>query len=335
MRKSLRAGVIGVGTFGSMHARVYAEAESADLVAVADIRADAIQNFVSKYGVRGYTDYNELLEKEDLDIVSVCTSDELHLKPVLAAAAAGKHILVEKPLAMNVSDCDAMIRATEDAGVKLMVGQILRFDPRYYAAHQAIADGQIGIPVHIFARRNNLLKSALRLGDHTSVLYFLGVHDIDFINWCIDDKVERVYAESVVRKFRDKKIADSYLALIKFRNGTVASLEVSWILPASFSKRLDARFDAVGTEGAIYVDGSGQAVEVYHTDVSVCPDVMYAPEVRGKYTGILRDEIEHFIECVQQNKTPAVTGRDGKAAVEVVCAIAESVEKQQPVYLQC
>jgi len=335
MNKSLRAAVIGVGTFGSMHAKVYAEIESADLVAVADIRADAVQNFVSEYGARGYTDYNELLEKEDLDIVSICTSDELHLKPVLAAAAAGKHILVEKPLAMNVSDCNTMISAAVDAGVKLMVGQILRFDPRYYTARQAIADGQIGTPVHLFARRNNLLTSALRLGDHTSVLYFLGIHDIDFINWCIDDKVERVYAESVARKFRDKKIADSYLALIKFQNGTVASLEVSWILPASFAKRLDARFDVVGTEGTIYVDGSGQAVEIYNADGSVCPDVMYAPEIHGKYTGILRDEITHFVECVQQNKTPAVTGQDAKAAVEVVCAIAKSVEKQQPVYLQC
>jgi len=333
MYGSLRAGVIGVGTFGSMHAKVYAEMESANLVAVADIQAERVQYFASQYGARGYTDYNELLEKEDLDIVSICTSDELHLKPVLAAAAAGKHILVEKPLAINVSDCDTMIQAAESAGVKLMVGQILRFDPRYYAARQAIADGQIGTPVHIFARRNNLLTSALRLGDHTSVLFFLGVHDIDFINWCVESKVERVYAESVVRTFPEKNIADSYLALIKFQDGTIASLEVSWILPASFSKRLDARFDAVGTEGAIYVDGSGQAVEIYRADESSCPDVMYAPEIRGKYTGILRDEITHFVECVQQDKAPAVTGQDGKAAVEVVCAIARSMEKQQPVYL--
>ena len=332
MRKDLRAGVIGVGTFGSLHARIYAELESTDLVAVADIQTERRQHF-AQHGVRGYADYNELLEKEDLDIVSVCTSDELHLKPVLAAAAAGKHILVEKPLAMNVSDCDAMIRATESAGVKFMVGQILRFDPRYYTARQAIAEGQIGAPVHFFARRNNLLTSASRLGKHTSVLFFLGIHDIDFMNWCVESKVERVYAESVSRVLRDMGTADSYLALIKFQDGTIASLEVSWVLPMSFSKRLDAQFEAMGTEGTIFVDGSGQAVEIYRADQSACPDVMYAPEIYGRYTGILRDEIMHFVQCVQQDKTPAVTGHDGKAAVEVVCAIAESVEKQQPVYL--
>jgi len=333
MNRRLRVGVIGVGTFGSLHARVYAELDSAELVAVADIQQERTQNLVSQYGVRGYADYNELLEKEDLDIVSVCTSDELHLAPVLAAAAAGKHILVEKPLAVNVPDCDTMIQAAENAGVKLAVGQILRFDPRYYAAREAISDGQIGDTVHLFARRNNLITSAERLGKHTTVLFFLGIHDIDFMNWCVGSKVERVYAESVSRVLRDIDAADSYLALIKFQDGTIASLEVSWILPQSFSKRLDARFEAMGTEGTVFVDGSGQAVEVYRTDESACPDVMYAPEIYGKFTGILKDEISHFVQCVQQNKTPAVTGQDGKAAVEVVCAIAESVEKQRLVYL--
>jgi UDP-N-acetylglucosamine 3-dehydrogenase len=153
------------------------------------------------------------------------------------------------------------------------------------------------------------------------------------MNWCVGSKVERVYAESVTRVLQDMNTADSYLALLKFQNGTIASLEVSWILPESFAKRLDARFDLVGTKGSIYVDGSGQAVEVYRADSAECPDVMYAPEIRGKYTGILRDEIAHFVECVQHDKTPDVTGQDGKAAVEVVCAIAESVEKQEPVYL--
>jgi predicted dehydrogenase len=153
------------------------------------------------------------------------------------------------------------------------------------------------------------------------------------MNWCVESKVERVYAESVSRALRDKEIADSYLALMKFQDGTIASLEVSWILPRSFSGRLDAKFEAVGTGGTIFVDGSGQVVEIYRADESTCPDVMYAPEIYGRYTGILRDEIVHFVECVQQDKVPAVTGQDGKAAVEVVCAIAESVEKQQPVYL--
>lgn len=335
MGNKLRAGVIGVGTFGSLHARVYSELDSVDLVAVADIQPEKVQQIASQYGVKAYTDYNELLESADLDMVSVCTSDELHMAPVLAAAAAGKHILVEKPLAKSMQDCDVMIKAAEDAGVKLMVGQILRFDPRYYAARRAIVEGQIGDPVHFYARRNNPIGNAMRLGNHTSVLFFLGIHDIDFINWCARSRIERVYAESVSRVLKDRDIdtPDSYLALMKFADGTIASLEVSWILPQSFSGRLDAQFEAVGTEGTMFVDGSGQAVKLHLADSSTCPDVMYAPELYGRYTGILKDEIKHFVECIQQDKTPAVTGQDAKAAVAVVCAMAESVEKGKPVYL--
>ena len=333
MPKSLRAGVIGVGTFGSQHARIYAEHDSVDLVAIADLRTDRLDDLARIYNVRTYTDFKELLSKESLDLVSVCTSDELHVEPVLAAVEAGVHVFVEKPLAMSVSDCDTMIQKSERAMIKLMVGHILRFDPRYYTARQAIANGQIGNPVHLSARRNNLITSAERLAKHTSVAFFLGIHDIDFMNWCIESKVERVYAESNTCMLKDIGTADSCLALIKFHNGTIASLEVSWILPLSFSKRLDAQFSAIGTKGAVYVDGSGQAVEVYLQDESSCPDVMYAPEIDGRYTGILRDEISHFIECVMYDKKPAVSGQDGKKAVEVVCAITESLKTQQPIYL--
>ena len=333
MPERLRAGVIGVGTFGSQHARIYAEHGSVDLVAVADLRTDRLDDLAKRYNVRAYTDFNDLLNKENLDLVSVCTSDEFHVEPVLSAVNSGVNVLVEKPLAITVSDCDNIIRESDKAGVKLMVGHILRFDPRYYTARQAIANGQIGNPVHLSARRNNLITSAERLGRHTSVAFFLGIHDVDFMNWCVGSDVERVYAESNTCALKDLGTADSCLALIKFHNGTIASLEVSWILPLSFTKRLDAQFVVVGTKGAVYVDGSGQAVEIYLQDEGSCPDVMYAPEIGGRYTGILRDEISHFIECVLSDRRPAVTGQDGKAAVEVVCAITESLKTKQPVYL--
>jgi len=333
MSRKLRAGVIGVGTFGSQHARVYAELDFVDLVAISDIKTDRLDDLTGKYNVRAYTDFSELLNKEKLDMVSVCTSDELHIEPVLSAINSGVNVLVEKPFAMNVADCEILIHESEKAGIKLMVGHILRFDPRYYIARQSIVNGQIGSLVHLTARRNNLIKSAERLARHTSVAFFLGIHDIDFMNWCAGSKAERVYAESNSNVLKDIGADDSCLALIKFQNGTIASLEVSWILPNSFSKRLDAQFSAVGTDGAIYVDGSGQAVEVYTGDESSCPDVMYAPEIGGRYTGILRDEIAHFVDCIMYDKKPAVSGQDGMEAVRVVCAIAESLKTKQPVYM--
>ena len=300
-------------------------------MAVADIQAERTQHFAALYGAKGYADYNELLEKADLDIVSVCTSDELHLKPVLAAAAAGKHILVEKPLAVNVPDCDTMIQAAENAGVKLMVGQILRFDPRYYAARQAISDGQIGAPVHFFARRNNLLKSAKRLGKHTSVLFFLGIHDIDFINWCAESKVERVYAESVSRVLRDMDTADSYLALIKFQDGTIASLEVSWILPESQPYLVDHCVKLIGSKGSTYVDLRNRGLEKY------CEKAEYTSggdTINGYGRGFSYDSMYHFLDCIIKDKEPISNETDGLMNTAILCAMLDSAEKGEQVKVE-
>ncbi|HGJ67310.1 TPA: Gfo/Idh/MocA family oxidoreductase, partial [bacterium] len=305
----LRAGVIGVGTFGAMHARIYAENDFCELVATADIRSERLNEMESAYKCKGYSDFRDMLKMENLDLVSICTSDELHVEPALSAIRSGVNVLVEKPLAINVADCDTIVNESQKYGVKLMVGHLLRFDPRYYTARQAIMNGQIGTPIHLYARRNNLKSSADRLAKHTSVAFFLGIHDIDFMNWCINSKVERVYAESVNRILTDIGTADTCMALIKYQDGTIASLEVSWVLPSSFFKRLDAQFEAVGTEGAVYIDGSGDCVEIFGAQANPVPDVMYSPEIYGNYAGILVDEISHFVDCVKDDKTPVVTGQ--------------------------
>lgn len=331
MDQPLGLGVIGVGTFGRLHARVFAEAKEARLVAVADLDEARAREVAETFDCTAYTDYREVLQREDVQAVSVCTTDRLHLAPVVAAAQAGKHILVEKPLATSVADCEVMIEAARSAGVKLMVGQILRFDPRYYAAYKALREGQIGELVHLFARRNNRLQSAERLADKTSVLFFLGVHDVDFFNWCIGRRVVRVYAEVSQRVLADSP--DTFLALIHYADGPIASLEVSWVLPPTYPGRLDARLEMVGTQGTIFVDGSGSEVEVHRAGVNECLDTRYAPEVNGRLVGILRDELHHFIECIQTDRPPLVTGEEGRAAVAVICAIEESAATGKPVLL--
>lgn len=331
MSDKIGVGVIGVGRFGRLHAKVYSELESAQLVAVADIDEKRAQEVGTECGAQSYVDFRPLLARDDIDAVSICTSDNLHVAPAVAAAEAKKHILVEKPLASSVADCEKIIAATEKTGVKLMVGQILRFDPRYHAARQAIVEGQIGEIVHFYARRNNVITSAQRLASTTSVLFFLGIHDIDFMNWCAQSPIERVYAETTRKVLATG--ADSTLALLHFTNDIIASLEISWILPKSYSGSLDARFEAVGTMGALFIDGSSQSTTIYQTDGSTCPETYYAPLVYGKTVGILQQEIAHFVECIRDDKEPFISGEDGKAAVKVAAAIAESVQKGGPVYL--
>ena len=222
MDRKMRAGVIGVGAFGSLHARVYSELESAELVAVADVNEECLSSVTARLGVEGYGDYNQLLERDDIDIVNICTTDKLHLEPVTAAARAGKHVLVEKPLASSVEDCDTMIQAASSAGVKLMVGQILRFDPRYHETYRAIEQGQIGDLVHVYTRRSNGVSSARGRADKTSVLFFLGIHDIYFVNWCARSEVEVAYGLSNTKVLEEFDTPDSTLALLKYKSGMIA-----------------------------------------------------------------------------------------------------------------
>ena len=323
MKERLGIGVIGVGTFGSLHAQLYAQLDICELKAVADVDPERLDAVCPRLDVEGYTDYRELLKREDVHAVSICTTDELHVAPAVAAAHAGKHLLVEKPLALTPQDCDTIIEAARAAGVKLMVGHILRFDPRYVAAREAIHEGVIGELVHLYARRNNPLSNAQRLGRHTSVLFFLGIHDLDFIHWCVGASAQRVYAEATSRVLTGTP--DTVLALLRFPGGALASLEASWVLPESFPGRLDACFEAVGTDGALYVNGGSETVAIAGERFEQ-PELFYAPQVLGERVGILRDELAHFLACVLYDQEPIAGGREGRAAVEAACAIQRSFE---------
>ena len=126
---------------------------------------------------------------------------------------------------------------------------------------------------------------------------------------------------------------DSVLALIRFDNGAIASLETTWVLPRSFPSKLDARFEAVGTKGAIYVDVYAQGLKIHTESGAEFPHTAYAPEFEGKLIGVLRDEILHFLECVREDKEPLVPGPEARGAVEVAGAIAQSLERSAIVNL--
>ena len=323
----LGVGVIGVGTFGNLHARTYRDLDMCELKAVADVSQERLDVCCRDLQADGYADYQELLAREDIDAVSICTTDELHVEPALAAAAAGKHMFIEKPLAMTVDDCDTIIAAAQSAGVKLTVGHILRFDPRYIVAYQKIANGEIGQLVHMCVRRNNPLSSSNRLSMHTSVLFFLGVHDLDFLNWCAGTKPDRVYAQAVSRVLTHTP--DTVLAVLRFPDGSIASLEACWVIPQSFDK-LDAKFEAVGTDGAIYVDGGRRDVLLFRERVEY-PDYLAAPELLGERGGSLRDELNHWLVCVARGGQPRVSPEDARAAVVVAKAMEESYRTGMPV----
>ncbi|NLW50761.1 MAG: Gfo/Idh/MocA family oxidoreductase [Candidatus Brocadiaceae bacterium] len=323
-------GVIGIGVFGRLHARVCAESDRLRLAAACSRREASVAPLAERYGVWTTTDYRELVARPDVDIVIVCSPDGLHCRHGVAALEAGKHVFVEKPMAVTVPECDRMIEAAERSDVRLTVGQILRFVPRYAAARERIAAGEIGRIIHMYARRNNTLAAARHTLGTTTPVFRLGSHDLDFMLWCAHCPVVSVYARQVNRLLKPEEGPDCVLSLLTFADGAIAALETSHALPEGSPSVMSALFEAVGTEGSLEIDGAWDGMEIV-ADGRL--QMGSARPVRGRIVGPIVDEIADFARCVREGTPPAVTPEEAREVVRVVCAIHESARSDRPVEL--
>lgn len=327
--KILRVGVIGLGVMGLRHAQVCHELASIELVGVADIKPEVVQRASEQFGVRGFSDYQELLEHVAMDAVVIATPDQFHRAPCELAAARGLDIFLEKPIALTLADGQAIIDAARQHNVKLMVGHTLRYDPRYIAVKQAALNDKFGDIIHLYARRNATVRSGRRLEGRTDAMLFQGVHDIDFLLWLTGAKVTRVWAESVSKVLTDLKIPDATLATLRFANGAVALLEQSWALPIGVPALLDAQLEVVGSKGAAYIDFHQPSLSFFTDGAFTQPDVILS--LPGAH--YLKDEHEQFIAFVNGTAAPKVSGEDALEALRVALAIVESAQTGKPVEL--
>ncbi|MFO7947944.1 MAG: Gfo/Idh/MocA family oxidoreductase [Armatimonadota bacterium] len=329
----LKASVIGLGMMGERHARIWAELPYTELVSVYDIVAEKAESVASELGCQVATSLEETVG-DAIDIVSICTDDHHHVEPCRAAASAGTHILLEKPLATSLQDCDAIIDACEKNGARLMVGHVVRFDPRYQVGRSAIADGAVGDIVHVYARRNNIVRSGRRIGPRTSVAYFLGVHDIDIMRWYTGAEIERVYAESSRKVLVSEGADDTIFTVMKFSDGAAGCLETCWVVPEGQPNTLDARIEVIGTSGRVAVQaGPVDDAVITSAERASRADVLYGPEVNGKLDGALRTQLEHFAECIANDEAFLISPEDARKSVAVASAIHESLETNAPVVL--
>ncbi len=339
MVRTIGVGLIGTGLWGGMHARTYAAVPGVELRGVADIAPERAEALARQYGARPYASHTELLKDETIEAVSVVTPDFAHEEILVDAARAGKHILAEKPLATSVAACERILNEVEAAGVHLMVDFHARWSPPLHKAWQAVRDGDIGTPQHVYYRLNDRVfvpMEMLSWAGRSSVLWFVGSHAIDTVRWLLGEEVTRVYAVSGKRVLVSRGIdtADYYLYNLEFRSGATAVIENSWILPNTMPNIVDVKCELVGDRGALYVDQShNRALEKYTESDGQYPDVFVLPSVYGEQKGFAAESIRYFAECIRDGRTPMVTGRDGLEATRVICAIEESVRSRQPVDL--
>jgi len=334
-------GVIGLGFIGFKHARIYKESSRTELVAVCDVVEEKARSVASELGAKKwYVDYEKLLRDPDIEAVSICTPDPLHRDPVVRAAEAGKHILLEKPLSTSLEDADAIISAVESAKVKLEIGLVLRFDPTYFRARKLVSEGTLGEPKSVHGRRvlsgPESLEYMKRLG--TSFPIFLGVHDFDAMRWIMSTEVKSVYAEGVKKSETAKKVHvhDAVWTLMRFQNDAIGCYETGGGRPKPYDV---AKLELTGTEGCVVIDcfsetsGVGTMRQLDKQGLKAFSEVLYWPEAHGRVGGALRDEVEHFARYVLDEEGPVTTLQDGRAATEVALAVHESLNTGRPVSL--
>lgn len=329
----LRAAVVGVGLIGSLHARIYKEHPHTILVAVVDARMERAREVADQLGVKWYTDVNEMLAREHIDVVSVATPEQQRPDLALACARQGKHLLLEKPLAPNLAEADRLISRLEITGVRTMVNFILRSDPRYLKAKEAMVDGSIGEPCTISARRRGSFRAAESYGPWTDLLISTAIHDLDVMVWVNSSPVERVYAEAVVKRCAQWGHEDAVMALLRFQNGAIGALECSWVLPPTLPAPLDVSLHVVGTAGGVFIDGSNQGVVVINGERYSMPDLAHWPISLGRVGGALRANIDQFITSLRTGEPVAASLQEARYAQELVEAVKSSIRSKEPVIL--
>ncbi len=344
--KRVRLGVVGVGSWGRMHIRAYLQHASADLVAICDQDAKRAASTAKEFGVgRYFTSVDEMLA-EGLDGISIATPDTAHADIAVKAASQGVHVLVEKPLATTVRECQRMIAAARAKDVYLMVDWHNRWNPAYFYAWQAIRNGELGDISYIYYRLSDTIYVPTKMlpwAGESSVMLFLGSHALDTTCWLVGAKPERVFCQRKEGVLTGQGIptADMYITLVDFANGATAVIENSWVLPQSSPSLIDHKCEIIGSKGVIYLDPTHDRAIAKYTgktpagfpDASF-PDIFVTPEIHGRQMGFSVESMYHFVECLRDGKRPLTSGEDGLLNTRLIIAAEESARKGTPVKLR-
>ena len=330
----LRVGVIGVGWFGTVHCRGIADHPQLELAALCDNSEERLAEMAREHGVaRTCTDYRELVEDPAIDVLAVVTPWDHHAAPTLAGLAAGKHVLVEKPMASTVEDCQRMCDAARDGGAILMVGHICRFNPRYIAAKREIDAGRIGKVVAINARRNVPARWVIDQLETIGPILHTCSHDTDMMLWLTGTKVVSTFAQTV--NSLGCRYDDVAQLMYRFDNGASALYEGAWCMPDGSPFELDERMSVIGTEGFIHIQDTFPNIGICTKEGFRSPDTTYWPELHGITSGALHEEWSYFARCVREDTRPAlITPEEAMEVVRTVLAAHESATSGTVVRLE-
>lgn len=326
----VRVGVIGVGLMGRRHAEnLRWHVPEAELVAVADADLALARRVADELGVLACASVDKLLAREDVRAVLIASPSRFHAEQAVAAARAGKDVLLEKPIAHSLADADRVIAAMREAGVRLQLGFQRRYDAAYLEAKRLIASGALRTP--LFYRGTNRDRDAPAGSPgalpREDILTESAIHDFDGARWLLDDEVVSVRA--MLASVGDADIPCPNLALVdlRFAGGTLADIET--LRGARYG--YDIRTEVVCADGTVLIG------DHRHTRLQVLTADGARHDIVGgfldRYAEAYLREVRDFVSGALERRPPAVTGEDGRRALEIALAAAASDERKAEVEL--
>ena len=331
MTTEIGFGVAGCGMIGKVQAEAIASIPGARLLAVYARDERRVAEFAAKFGAAGYTDYDRFLGHPGLRIVNVCTPSGLHAEQGIAAARAGKHVLVEKPIDATLEKADALIEACDRGGVKLGVIFQSRFLPSAQRIKRAIDEGRLGrlmigdayvkwyrAPEYYAGSWHGTMAM-----DGGGALINQAIHTVDLLRWMMGP-VEAAFAMKAALRYPQIEGEDTLVASLRFRNGALGVIEAATSAKPGFKRRLEIS----GERGTIILDGD--AISCWAIDGEAAEDVGGEQITDGSADPAAisneghRRQIEDMMRAVIEDRAPMIDGREGRKSLEVVIALYES-----------
>lgn len=312
--RRLGVAVVGTGSWGQNHVRVYNELAETELVAVCDVNLERAQAVAEKFGVKGYTDSGKLLKREDVEAVSICVGSTKLAEEAVKALEAGKHVLVEKPMASNVQQAEKIVDLARRNDLRLMVGFIERFNG-VQRFKEAIDRGKIGTIVSATARR--LSKWPERIGD-VGVVKDMAIHDIDVMRHIFAEDPIAVYANA--GNLNHREFEDYAQIILTFEDEKTAFIEANWLTPQKVR--------------SLRAAGSKATMSLNYLTHEITLETGEETQTRNHCEEPLKLELRHFASCVSEDKEPSVTGVDGLKALLIAEAALKSASKHRTIELR-
>ncbi|MFL0362269.1 Gfo/Idh/MocA family protein [Pseudobacillus sp. 179-B 2D1 NHS] len=333
--------IAGCGFIAKKHARAIENIQGAKLVAVCDKVPEAMEYYTDTYGAEPFSEFAEMLQREDIDIVCICTPSGLHAPLAEEAARARKHIILEKPMAMNLRETDQIIYACRKHNVKLAVVHPNRFRPAVQELKHILNKGLLGKISHANAtvnwnRNQAYYDQAPWRGTKQydgGVLMNQAIHTLDLLLWFMGQP-EQIFSMEATR-LRNIEAEDVSTGLIRFESGALGTVEASTTV---YQSNFEESITIFGEKGTVKIGGPNA---LYFECLTI--EGMSEEETEEILNKVKSDPwgtpghqciIEDMMESVKENKEPAVTGEDGRGALELVLAFYESAARNEPIYMK-